>query len=548
MTKNLLKLAFCALPLLGYSQIFQEDFDGNGPGISAWTVIHASGNTPASPVSHINGWSVADRSGPDGEFQEPPGNNAAMSTSWFNPVGVANEWLISPSVAISGSKPTLVWQAKAEDPQFPDGYKVMLSPNGGNTIADFTIELFSKSSENASWTTRNADLSAYLGKNIRFAFVNNSDDKYILAVDNVKVVNDFVPPVLPNCVNLLTPTNNQNNIPTSNNSFSWTASPSSQNVSAYNLYLGTSATDLQFIGYTTGTATSLTNLEYNKTYYWSVRPINDAGEATGCTVQSFKTETSPFNPYCGPLTFDFVIFGIPLSGIEPITYVELADMVNTSSDELGAGSAHEAFLNKVAHVKAGDSYKIKLGGNTGGDYPNKFVVFFDWNQNGKLDDAGEVYVINDDLINSTGTDGITITQNIVVPPTALPGNTRMRVKKIINDTASDGEDMPNLTNPCIGGRFGQAEDYTVNVGSLAVNDVQKNKASIYPNPIKDIASINANSKIENIKVFDLSGKLISSEDPNSNKTELNLSKLKSGNYIISLKTESGVENIKVIKK
>lgn len=89
----------------------------------------------------------------------------------------------------------------------------MLAPNRGNTIAHFTVELFSKFAENASWTTRYTDLTPYLGKkSIRFAFINTSNNTYVLAIDNIKFVNDFVPPILPTYVNLLTPTNNQQNV------------------------------------------------------------------------------------------------------------------------------------------------------------------------------------------------------------------------------------------------------------------------------------------------------------------------------------------------
>jgi hypothetical protein len=92
--------------------------------------------------------------------------------------------MIPGSVATSH----LIWQAWAQDPIYPDGYKVMLAPNGGNTVADFTVELFSISAENALvWTQRSVDLSAYKGKQIRFAFVNNSNDKYILLIDNISI-------------------------------------------------------------------------------------------------------------------------------------------------------------------------------------------------------------------------------------------------------------------------------------------------------------------------------------------------------------------------
>jgi hypothetical protein len=143
MRKILLQATLVALPVLGYSQIFQEDFDGNGPGIAAWTVIDADGLTPASGVDFItNGWNRIDREGTDGSFGGPAGNYAAMSTSWYDPAGTSNDWLISPQIAVSGASPTLYWDVKAQDPDYPDGYKIMLSPTGGNTIADFTVELY----------------------------------------------------------------------------------------------------------------------------------------------------------------------------------------------------------------------------------------------------------------------------------------------------------------------------------------------------------------------------------------------------------------------
>ena len=55
-------------------------------------------------------------------------------------------------------------------------------------------------------------------------------------------------------------------------------------------------------------------------------------------------------------------------------------------------------------------------------------------------------------------------------------------------------------------------------------------------------------KIENLKVYDINGKLVMSQDVNSDKKELNLSKLQSGNYIITVKTGDNLENIKIIKK
>ncbi len=88
MRKFLLHATLVALPVLGYGQIFQENFDGNGQGIAAWTVINVDGLTPATAVNFItNGWNSIDRQGVNGNFGGPAGNYAAMSTSWYTPVG-----------------------------------------------------------------------------------------------------------------------------------------------------------------------------------------------------------------------------------------------------------------------------------------------------------------------------------------------------------------------------------------------------------------------------------------------------------------------------
>ena len=74
MRKILLTASLLTLPLFGFSQIFQEDFDGNGPGISAWTTIDQDGLTPAADVDFItSGWNRIDRAGADGNFGGPAG-------------------------------------------------------------------------------------------------------------------------------------------------------------------------------------------------------------------------------------------------------------------------------------------------------------------------------------------------------------------------------------------------------------------------------------------------------------------------------------------
>ncbi len=112
------------------------------------------------------------------------------------------------------------------------------------------------------------------------------------------------------------------------------------------------------------------------------------------------------------------------------------------------------FTAQVANVNRGGtdviSVTIKADGS---DY---VYAFIDWNQNGILNDAGEVYT----LAISTSSNG-PHTMSITVPAGAALGDTRMRVKVGW---------LESTPNPCGTFSFGEVEDYTVNVQAPVVGN------------------------------------------------------------------------------
>ncbi|MNK27430.1 hypothetical protein D3C87_457860 [compost metagenome] len=156
--------------------------------------------------------------------------------------------------------------------------------------------------------------------------------------------------------------------------------------------------------------------------------------------------------YCGPLPFG--------TEVEPISQVNFAGINNTTSAEIDGSPAHEFFLDQQGSVIKGLSYDITLKGNTndfiefGFEFTSNFMVFVDWNRDGDFADDGETFSVGS-ITGSSGTDSKQIVYSIAVPSTATPGITRLRVKKIFGTT--------NLADPCLGGNYGQAEDYTLNV-------------------------------------------------------------------------------------
>ena len=153
-----------------------------------------------------------------------------------------------------------------------------------------------------------------------------------------------------------------------------------------------------------------------------------------------------FLPFFGNSQYCSPSFG---TDVEPITLVQIETINNATVNTCGAGNELDNFTAQQTTLNAGDTYSISVDGNTCGNYTNYFTVFFDWNQDGDLTDAGESFNIG--TINNT-TGGAPISANITVPAVALSGVTRMRVAKNYNAYP---------TAPCGSYNYGQAEDYSI---------------------------------------------------------------------------------------
>ncbi len=274
----------------------------------------------------------------------------------------------------------------------------------------------------------------------------------------------------------------------------------------------------------------------SKTYFVKIVPINHLGAAIGCAETSFQTSAAA--SYCGPLVY---------GGIEAISNVTFAGINNSSA--VNTSVSHEFFTEQKALVQRGQSYSIQLNGDTGGNYTSFYIVFIDWNQNGVLNDPGEVYFDDGSLfqINANGTTSTPAIGTIAVPENAKFGDTRIRVKKEYSGGVPPVGSK--FYNPCETGEdFGQAEDYTINVreNSLSVGANAKDAIVLYPNPFKEVLKISDVKEVVSVAVLDLSGKLLKKFNATA---ELQLSFLQSGLYIVNLNLKDGsVKSFKVIKE
>lgn len=111
--------------------------------------------------------------------------NVAMSTSHRYYDMPTDNWMITPKISISSEKIWLAWDARAIHYDFRDGYKIMISTT--DTQAESFEELLNVEEETYIWNHHLISLQAYEGKDVYIAFVHNSQNKFLLAIDNLYI-------------------------------------------------------------------------------------------------------------------------------------------------------------------------------------------------------------------------------------------------------------------------------------------------------------------------------------------------------------------------
>lgn len=167
----------------GQTVLLEEDFEG-GMLPAGWSVIDVDMRTPDMNVAFVDdAFVVTD------EF-EPAMNFGAYSTSWYSPAGAADDWLVTPQISL-GTGTSVSWEGWAPDGMFPDGYELRIS-TGMPTVMDFMANpaLFTIANEAQAFTGHTVDLAAagYASQNVYLAWRNNSNDEFILVIDNISIV------------------------------------------------------------------------------------------------------------------------------------------------------------------------------------------------------------------------------------------------------------------------------------------------------------------------------------------------------------------------
>ena len=229
---------------------------------------------------------------------------------------------------------------------------------------------------------------------------------------------------------------------------------------------------------------------------------------------------------------------------EWIAAVSLNGINVTSSSSGTIGYAD--LTGKIFNVVANNTYTLNITPQFSGKANYEGVsVWIDFNHDADFTDAGDQVL----SVNNVKT---SLSRSITIPSTALTGATRMRVSM----------KRSALPLPCEIFNFGEVKDYTININASAGEvslksaetgntiSLQKESLTIYPNPANQVLNLKLDQVFDQdeYSIYNLLGVLMYKSALYSNLTQVDVSGLRAGLYMVNVKNGDQVFQSKFIKK
>jgi hypothetical protein len=91
-------------------------------------------------------------------------------------------------------------------------------------------------------------------------------------------------------------------------------------------------------------------------------------------------------------------------------------------------------------------------------------------------------------------------------------------------------------------------DDVVWANQLGTGTFNNNAFTYYPNPVKDILNLSYDKNITKVAVYNVLGQEIMIKNNNANQSQLDMSSLASGTYLVRVTADNADKTFKVIKQ
>ncbi|GAB4414488.1 MAG: hypothetical protein OHK0039_22300 [Bacteroidia bacterium] len=170
----------------GGQVLFDERFDDSDTLPAGWQRLDFDGLAPREEIHFLTpqgGWQSTF------DFKAPgSGNRILASPAWYaDTIGQSEDWLITPLIQLADVT-CLSWYAYSQDKGYPERYEVRISTSTPDTAGFFEHPpLLRVDAESDVFTYRSLSLTGYAGRQVYIAFRHTSRDRFILALDDVRL-------------------------------------------------------------------------------------------------------------------------------------------------------------------------------------------------------------------------------------------------------------------------------------------------------------------------------------------------------------------------
>lgn len=517
MNKKIISLLALSLAVSINAQVFNAGFENNnGTPLSLFKTINADGLTVPEwgQVQEFNekAWI---------QFYDGYDNKIAFSTSYYDPEGQANDWLITPAITIPNTgTPTLYWKGKSYDFEYTDSYAVKISETNKNQES-FTTTLTQIDAEQPfDYASHTLDLSAYKGKTIYLAFVNNTNSGTYLALDDLYISQSA------NCVMPSLDGFSVSNLKPNSVTVDWSAT---SGITNYDTGLTTFDTSVASKGITSATTKNFDNLQSGKRYQFFLKNA-DCGSG-------WAGPKSIWTPTELPYSYDF------------------EKTVENYGEYDSDGWASTMWLmgdnQAVAQNGNGYAYNNTSTNNAGkNDWLFSYPIYL---KSGETVTA-KYYA----SVGNASADPVTLKVAVASAPDKNNIIENLRTQTVSEETYTEYTvsytatadqvyyfGFGNTTPKVAVTTALRLDNMSFTKSNLAVNDVTKTNIRLYPNPVVDQLNIKTDDIIRSVQIYALDGKLLKTIQGNA--TVVDFKNYPKGSYLLKIETDKSVTSQKVIK-